>query len=68
MADYKLEIHFVGGECFVTKARDQIDDIEEFTRRVSNTNSGYFTKTSLNDVYSCMVNTNNVTYMKITKE
>lgn len=66
MANYRLDIHFVGGNSIAVSALDQVDDIDEFARLVSNTNSGYFTRTGNN--FATMVNTNNVTYMNIVKE
>lgn len=65
MADYKLTIHFVGGTVIDLMARNQIDDINVFTERMSNIKSGYFTKVS--GVNSIAVNTNNVTYINIDK-
>lgn len=66
MADYKLTIHFIGGEGITVMARNQVDNIEEFTRRMSNMNAGYFTRIS--EISSAMVNTNNITYIEIEKE
>lgn len=66
MADYKLVIHFIGGESISVKARNQNDDIEMFTRQMSNMNAGYFMRVS--GVSSVVVNTNNITYIEVEKE
>ena len=65
MADYNLKIHFTSGEFITIKARNQSDDIDEFSKKMSNMNAGYFTNTYGSD--SIMVNTNNVTYIEIDK-
>lgn len=65
MADYKLNIHFTSGECITINARNQSDNIDEFSKKMSNMNAGYFTNTYGSD--SVMVNTNSVTYIEINK-